>query len=140
MNSISMITAFDKSIDDLFRAANTTIKYPPYNLVNVIEQEYKLEFAVAGFKKEELEILVEGNKLVVKGKSNTEIEPVYLHKGIAKRAFAQSFTLSPEMIVTGSDLSDGILTIYMRKEIPEHLKPRKIKIGGAPEEKSFLVE
>lgn len=134
MNTIThsaMLNAqkLDSVFNQVFSLANTSIKYPPYNIVKVIDDDYKIEFAVAGFTKDELEVVVEGNKLIIKGKSNNEEEPVYLHRGIAKRAFQQSFTLSPEMIVTGSDLVDGILTIHMRKEVPEHLKPRRIEIG-----------
>ena len=139
MTSIGLLTAFDRHFDEMFRSANTAMKYPPYNLIKSDEESYKFEFAVAGFTKEELEIVVEGNTLRIKGKQNTE-EKVYLHRGIAKRTFQQTFTLAPEMIVTGSELEDGILTVYMRKEIPEHMKPRKIEIGGAPVQASLLLE
>lgn len=139
MTSIGLLTAFDRHFDEMFRSANTAMKYPPYNLIKSDEESYKFEFAVAGFTKEELEIVVEGNTLRIKGKQNTE-EKVYLHRGIGGRRFQQTFTLAPEMIVTGSELEDGILTVYMRKEIPEHMKPRKIEIGGAPVQASLLLE
>jgi len=146
MNTIAqnaMLNAerIDKMFNQVFNnIANTTVKYPPYNVINVIDDDYKLEFAVAGFNKDELEVVVERNKLIIKGKSNNDEEPVYLHRGIAKRAFQQSFTLAPEIIVTGSDLVDGILSIYMKKEIPEHMKPRKIEIGSSKQEAKLLLE
>jgi molecular chaperone IbpA len=90
--------------------------------------------AVAGFSPEELTITAQANALVVTGqKKGSEDGAQYLHRGIATRAFKQSFDLADHVRVTGANLQDGLLTIELRREVPEALKPRRIEISAAPQ-------
>jgi len=102
--------------------------YPPYNIVQVDDGEtYLIEIAAAGFTKEDIEVSVKENQLVVTGTRGTD-DAEYLHKGIASRDFEQSFALADDVKVVDASMKDGILTIRLEREIPEHKKPRTIKI------------
>lgn len=107
--------------------------YPPYNIEKVGEDEYRIVMAVAGFTLSDLTITAEGDSLLVSGRidDKTEEDRVYLHRGIAARAFQRSFRLADYIKVTGADLRDGLLTISLVHEIPEEKKPRMIPIAGA---------
>lgn len=105
--------------------------YPPYNIIKVNETDYSIEIAVSGFKRDEIEITTEENKLFVNGaiKTTSSDSRQYLHKGIGTRNFAHKFTLSDTIIVKGADIVDGLLVINLENQIPEEKKPRKIEIG-----------
>ena len=96
--------------------------YPPYNLIKVNNIEFKLEVALAGFKKEEINVFTENNKLFVEGKIENKEELEYLHKGLASRDFTRVWTISDDVVVDSVDYVDGILSIVMRRIIPEHQK------------------
>ncbi|AWB34955.1 Hsp20 family protein [Orrella marina] len=119
-------------------AENKTPSYPPYNIIKTGEHDYAVELAVAGFKRDELEITFEGDKLTVTGKVKESREGEYLHRGIATRDFAHQFTLAETVLVKSADLVDGLLVIRLQNIIPEEKKPRKIAIGGQQE--PLLVE
>lgn len=108
--------------------------YPPYNIEKLGEDEYQISVAVAGFSEKDLDITVEGNSLLVSGKikesEKGEIERNYLHRGIATRAFQRSFRLEDHVFVEDAALKDGLLTIHLKREIPEEKKPRMIPING----------
>jgi molecular chaperone IbpA len=133
--------------DTLLATGKQTQTYPPYNVVKFDDSHYKIEIAVAGFSREELDITVKENKLTVKG-SATQSEAMqntreYIHKGIGKRDFTHVFTLADTVVVDGADIVDGLLNIELRNVIPEEKKPRKIEIGELPlvkQEKKLLVE
>jgi len=106
--------------------------WPPYNIEKMGEDQYRITMAVAGFSPEELTITAQANALVVTGqKKGSEDGAQYLHRGIATRAFKQSFDLADHVRVTGANLQDGLLTIELRREVPEALKPRRIEISAA---------
>lgn len=106
--------------------------YPPYNIETVGENAYRIELAVAGFKADELDIQVKENLLTVTGRKTANDEGrQYLHRGLAERNFERRFQLADYVIVTEADLSDGLLSISLKRELPEALKPRKIEIGTA---------
>jgi len=108
--------------------------WPPYNIEKMGEDQYRITMAVAGFSPEELTITAQANALVVTGqKKGSEDGAQYLHRGIATRAFKQSFDLADHVRVTGANLQDGLLTIELRREVPEALKPRRIEISAAPQ-------
>jgi molecular chaperone IbpA len=119
--------------------------YPPYNLVKYADDRYKIELAVAGFSRDELDVSIEGNKLTITG-SATESPEVfaereYVHKGIGKRSFTHVFTLAETIVVKGADVVDGLLVIELCNVIPDEKKPRKIEIGQFDKDnKQFLVE
>jgi molecular chaperone IbpA len=103
--------------------------YPPYNLIKIDEDNLCMEFAIAGFKKDEVDISVDKRVLTVKADKLTDKdERDYLHKGIAARRFARSFTLPEYFEVDGARLSDGILFIDLVRNVPEEKKPKQIPI------------
>ncbi len=106
--------------------------YPPYNIETVGENAYRIELAVAGFKADELDIQVKENLLTVTGRKAANDEArQYLHRGLAERNFERRFQLADYVLVTDADLADGLLSISLKRELPEALKPRKIEIAQA---------
>jgi molecular chaperone IbpA len=87
--------------------------------------------AVAGFAPDEIEVVQQESTLFVNGQKHPEPEGVQvLHRGIATRAFKQSFSLADHVKVTGASLENGLLTIELKREVPEELKPRRIEIAS----------
>jgi molecular chaperone IbpA len=105
------------------------IGYPPYNIEKCGEDHYRIVMAVAGFGKDDIEIITEQNLLTVRGQMKERSEAVYLHRGIATRAFERRFDLADFVEVVGASMADGLLIIDLKREIPEELKPRKIEIN-----------
>jgi molecular chaperone IbpA len=119
-------------IDKFFSATSTAPAYPPYNVIRISDDEYFMEFAVAGFKKSEISITVDNNALFVKGEKKDPVpdnHPGYMYKGIAGRKFARSFRLPEYFEVTSAKSEDGILKIHLERNIPEEKKPKSIKIS-----------
>jgi molecular chaperone IbpA len=106
--------------------------YPPYNIEKLAEDAYRISMAVAGFSRDELELTVQDNVLVIVGKADKgeEAERQFLHRGIAKRAFERRFQLADTIKVTGAGYHDGLLNVELKREVPEHKKPRRIAIDG----------
>jgi len=115
-----------------------TNSYPPYNVAKIDEDTYRIELAVAGFGEQELEIESHQNVLTVTGRKEAVADnddgTTYLHRGIAERGFERRFQLADHVFVTGADLSNGLLVVSLKRELPEALKPRRIEIGQ-PDEK-----
>jgi molecular chaperone IbpA len=106
--------------------------YPPYNIERTSENEYRVEIAVAGFKPEELNVEIKENLLTVQGRKAANDEARrFLHRGLAERNFERRFQLADYMVVTEAQLADGLLSIQLRRELPEQLKPRTIPIAQA---------
>ena len=115
-NAIGMDDYFDRIF-----ALNETTNYRPYNLVQVNNVESRLEIALAGFKKEEVNVYTEFGKLFVSGnKESDESETRYAHRGIAQRTFTRSWTLSDDTEVGSVTFEDGLLTIELGKVVPDH--------------------
>ena len=107
--------------------------YPPFDLIQVDNNHYRINLAVAGFSRDEIDITAQQNQLVVTGKKTDESEQAgsdYIYRGIATRSFERRFALADHIQVRGADLKDGLLAIELVREIPEAMKPRKIDIGG----------
>jgi molecular chaperone IbpA len=102
----------------------TESNYPPYNLVKEDNITFRLEVALAGFKKEEIIVTTESGKLFVEGQTEKE-DVEYMHQGLAKRAFTRSWTLSDDVEVRNVVFEDGLLTIELKRIIPEH-QQRKV--------------
>ena len=118
-NSIGM----DEYFDRLFHLHETTSNYPPYNLVQVSNVESRLELALAGFKKEEVHVYTEYGKLFIEGqKEDKESDTNYVHKGLAQRSFKRAWTLADDTEVTDVSFEDGLLSIHIRKIVPDHHK------------------
>ena len=117
-NSIGMD---DTYFDRFFNLHETTSNYPPYNLVQVSNVQSRLEIALAGFKKEEINVYTEYGKLFVEGqKEDKETDTTYQHKGLAQRSFTRAWTLSDETEVRDVKFEDGLLTVELGKIVPEH--------------------
>ena len=107
----------------------TTNEYPPYDIIKEGENNYKIELAVAGFKKEELSIQLKENTLTIKGETNTKnSDGEYLHKNIARRSFSKGFSLADNIEIGSASFEDGVLSVNLTQNIPEEQKPKEIKI------------
>ncbi len=123
---------FDRmaSLMDRAMTADTATAYPPYNIEKTGDDAYRISIAVAGFAPGELAIEARENALVVTArKAETDAKPVYLHRGIATRAFEKSFQLADHVHVTGAHHADGMLHVELERQVPEALKPRRIEIA-----------
>lgn len=108
--------------------------YPPYNIEKIGENSYRIVMAVAGFGLDDISIMAEGDALVVSGRIEEKVEEdgkIFLHRGIATRAFERSFRLADHIKVAGAEMKDGLLTVNLAREIPEEKKPRMIPINGS---------
>ena len=103
--------------------------YPPYNIEKTGEDTYRVTLAVAGFSADDIELTVKDNALLVSGKVTEERKGEFLHHGIAARAFSRRFVLADHMVVEGAELSNGLLHVALRREVPESAKPRRIAIN-----------
>ena len=119
---------------DTAASAAEAPSYPPYNIEKTGEDTYRLTMAVAGFRPDELDMVVKDNTLVVSGKvANDGQKGEVLYRGIAGRAFERRFVLADHIVVDGADLQNGLLHVGLKRVVPEALKPRRITIGaGAP--------
>ena len=116
---------------DTATSAPDASSYPPYNIERTGEETYRLTMAVAGFKPEELDLVVKDNTMVVSGKASNEGQTgEMLYRGIAGRAFERRFVLADHIVVDGADLQNGLLHVGLKRVVPEALKPRRIAIGG----------
>ncbi|MDH5526281.1 MAG: Hsp20 family protein [Nitrospirota bacterium] len=106
-----------------------TPSWPPYDIEVTGENRYRITMAVAGFSREDLKLEVREQALTVTAERPHEEAREYLHRGIARRGFNQSFRLADHVKVTGADLENGLLTINLERELPESMKPRTIEIG-----------
>ena len=130
----SATVGFDRLFDELDRQfANTkNTGYPPYNLVEHSENQWSISIAVAGFREEDLDVSLNRNKLKIEGSIPDGTDtPNYLHKGIAGRSFTREFTLADHVYVEDVNLDLGILTVHLRREVPEELQPRSFKINSS---------
>ena len=108
-------------LNRVFDLHETTTNYPPYNLVQVSNVESRLEIALAGFKKKEVNVYTQDGKLFVEGqKEDKETETTYLHKGLAQRSFTRAWTLSDDTEVRSVDFEDGLLTLTLGRIVPQH--------------------
>ena len=125
---------FDRLLDMLTQAdrVEPTTTWPPYNIEKVADDQYRISMAVAGFTPDEIELTQHDTALLVTGqRKGQEGERQYLHRGIAARTFRQTFNLADHVKVVGASLENGLLTVELKREVPEALKPRRITIGGA---------
>lgn len=141
----SWFVGFDKVAEKMASVADQAqtlaTKYPPYNLKKIDENKYTIELAVAGFAKQDLEIEIADDKLIIKGNvqggQTGQVQdstgewtwPQMLHQGLAMRPFTRTFTLSDNVEIRGASLLNGILKIVLEAIIPEHKKPKKVEIN-----------
>jgi molecular chaperone IbpA len=146
-DSLADLTKFDKYFvgadkllarlqEDVKSISNTALNgaYPPFNLKKVDDNKYVIEVAVAGFGKQDIELTLEDNKLLINGKTTLDTlkedgtEVSFLHKGISDRAFSRTFTLADNVVVQNAKMVNGLLKIWLEHIIPEDKKPKKIDI------------
>ena len=120
---------FNRELSRLNTAHKTNSQsYPPYDLLKLDEDTYRLSVAVAGFTKDDINVSVDNGSLIIKGEIVEVTDAEIVHKGIASRKFTRSFALGEYMEVTGADLKDGMLHISIDRVVPEEKKPKTIKI------------
>ena len=134
---------FDRVFDELNRVQSTPqSNYPPYNIRKGNEEDsYLIELAVAGFGKDDLSVTVKENNLTIEGDISHK-DNAFVHQGISQRKFSRNFVLAEDVLVKGSDLSNGILSIFLERVVPEEKKARTIDIGkvSSSMKKQFLAE
>ena len=126
----SIFEEFDRVLDSTERYNSN---YPPYNICKLNDNDYKIEVALAGYSKDDIEIELKDNTLTVRNKTkekvvNDESNGV-IHKGISTRQFERSFTISEDIKVKNADLKNGLLNIDLERIVPEEKKPRLIDIN-----------
>jgi molecular chaperone IbpA len=117
-------------------AAGADISYPPYNIERTGEDSYVLTMAVAGFGPDDIELTVQDNALVVSGRlgGGEGQKNEVLYRGIAARAFERRFVLAEHIVVDGAEMQNGMLSVALRRVVPEALKPRRIPVqASAPQ-------
>jgi molecular chaperone IbpA len=120
---------FNRELGRLNTAHKTNSQtYPPYDLLKLDEDTYRISLAVAGFSRENIDISVDNGTLIIKGELVEVIDAEVVHKGIAGRKFVRSFALGEYMEVTGAEMKDGMLHINVDRVIPEDKKPKTIEI------------
>lgn len=123
--------------DDMFKQLSSysenlqkmSSTFPNYNIKKTDENTYVIELAVAGFGKQDIELVLEDGILTIKGQVTSDEAADYLFKGIADRAFTRKFTLADTVEVKNADLFNGMLKIWLERFIPENKRPKKIEIG-----------
>ena len=132
--------------DRLFNLLDSTMgaaepaqaNWPPYNIERLGEDQYRITMAVAGFTPDEINLVQQENVLLVEARKHPEPEGVQvLHRGIANRAFRQTFNLADYVRVSGANLENGLLVIDLVREVPEAMKPRRIEIAASGETKTI---
>jgi molecular chaperone IbpA len=127
---------FDNLFDDLMRvnAQQSNNNYPPYDIVQINDDEYMISLAVAGFGHDNLSITKDKKTLVIEGKhsretvDNEDSSAKYLHKGISERSFRREFQLADHVEISNAHLELGILNVHLTREVPEEAKPKTIAI------------
>ncbi|WP_312366232.1 Hsp20 family protein [Ensifer sp.] len=121
---------FDRVFNLLENAqrARTVSDWPPYDIVKTGDDTYRITVAVAGFSQDDLNLTFQSNLLTIAGNKGEPQGEGYLHRGIAGRPFEHRFELADHVRVSGADLTNGLLSIDLIREIPEAMKPRKIDI------------
>lgn len=123
---------FDRVLDQLMNHTHnmtTSTGFPPYNIVKHGEYEFSIEMALAGFSKEDIEVVVEDGTITVKSVFDDKVENAeILHRGISQKKFTRKFTIADDIEVTDAELKNGLLEILLERIVPEHKKPKTIKI------------
>ena len=118
----------DNFFDHTISLNETNSSYPPYNIIKFADN-YTNTIAIAGFSENNIDISLQENEILVKGSSKDDSSFEFLHKGIATRAFERKFSLADTIRVINANYENGLLNIFLEREIPEHQKPRKIEIN-----------
>lgn len=130
-----------RMLDAAQRLDDTAFSYPPYNIEKLTDDDYRITMAVAGFAESDLDITIHDHTLIISGKAHREDEPSqYLHRGIAGRSFERRFELADFIRVEGASMAHGLLHVALKREVPEQMKPRTVKIEAAPQTTPKVIE
>jgi molecular chaperone IbpA len=133
---------FDRLFDMLEGSVRNELGdgYPPFDLEKVDDDSFRITLALAGFRPDEVEIVAEQNQLVVSGRKAEDKgeKERYLHRGIAARPFERRFQLADFIEVRSATFENGLLTIALKREVPEAMKPRRIEIGSPANDRGLL--
>jgi molecular chaperone IbpA len=130
---------FDDVLDQIREVSETVAKatpgYPPYNIKQVKENKYVIEMAVAGFAKTDIEVLLEGNKLVIKGSvfDSSDDKDNYIYKGIANRNFNRAFTLADKVEIKDAEIANGMLKVWLENMVKAQDAVKKITVKSKDE-------
>lgn len=129
-NNFNNLVGWDNLIQNIEQAAaqRQNDNYPPFNHIKLSDDESLLEIAVTSFKKDEVTVQVDGDQLIIVGKKAEKRDVEYLHRGLASRDFVRQFQLLDHNQVVGAEMDSGLLSIYIKRIIPEELKPKTIDI------------
>jgi molecular chaperone IbpA len=130
---------FGRLLEDFYRIQPQMTNYPPHNVVEIDDDNFLVELAVAGFSENEIDIQIKDSLLTINGEKEPQDSRKYAHKGISSREFTKAFTLGEHVQVKEATLRDGILAIYLERIIPEELRPRKITINTATTKKPTVL-
>jgi len=123
---------FDRLFNMLESGLREDDGYPPFDIVREGEDSYRITLAVAGFRPEDIEIVAQQNQLTVTGKRDDDDgQRDYVHRGIATRAFERRFQLADFIEAGDARFENGLLSVALKRVVPEAMKPRKIEIGSA---------
>lgn len=141
----SVYSPFSVGLDDIFNRLDAMTghgtSYPPYNLIKNDNSNYEIEIALAGFKADEIEVSTEQNILTVASKiEKRDSERTYLHQGLSKRSFRNTWQLADDVKVSSVDFVDGLLTISLEKIIPEEKKKTVYTVFGSKDTRQLLTE
>lgn len=137
-----------RDVENMLNQVEQSTSFPPHNIIKIDDNQYLVELAVAGFKKNDITIKIIDGILEIRGeKSNEDKDVQYLHKGIGTRSFVKTIRLAETVEVGGAQFKDGILTIGLENIVPDHKKPRIIQINDegfiptyTPDRKELLTE
>ena len=124
------LIGFTREFDRLssIQKTNSSVSYPPYNVVKIDEDNYRLDLAVAGFSKKDVDVTVKDGTLIIKGEVADKDDTKTVYRGIATRKFTRSFALAEYMEVEAAKMDNGILSIPVTRVVPEDKKPKQISI------------
>lgn len=125
------LIGFSREFDRLstLQKDNSSVSYPPYNVIKIDDDNYRLDLALAGFEKEDVDVSVKDGTLYIKGeKLEDEVDQNFVYRGIATRKFTRSYALAEYMEVEDAEFSNGILSINVTRIVPEEKKPKSITI------------
>jgi len=128
------LVGFDTMFNDFEHrlAGQIQNNYPPHNVIKRDEDHYEVQLAVAGFRRDEIDVVLENQELQIKGTKFEEADTAeYLYKGLAARNFEKYFTLGQFIEVASAEIKDGLLIIKLERNVPEEKKPRKIDIQSS---------
>lgn len=130
-NTIGVDRLFDRIMDQIDHTASSQ-NYPPYNILRTGEDSYEIQVAVAGFTEGEVTVDYHEGQLVINGEKNTDDSEInYLHRGISARKFLRTFQLADYVEVCDAVMKDGILSVHLKRIVPEEMKPKRIEISYA---------